>query len=96
MELSAGGGVATLGRPALAAEILALNFPVVIAVVKPDLVSGSDGPAGEEGDAREAAVLVHGENLHSQDVGLTEVVQETPNISKQSRVNTVSIAHLVS
>lgn len=94
--LSAGGGVATLGGPALAAEILALNFPVVISIVKPDLVAGSDGPAGEEGDAREAQVLVHREHLHGQNVGLAQMVQETPDVPEEPRVDTVSLPNLVS
>lgn len=95
-KLPAGGGVAALGGAALAAEVLALDFPVVIPVVKSYLVSGSDGPAGEEGDAWEAQVLVHGEHLHSQNVGLTQMVQEAPHVPEESGVDTVRLPHLVS
>lgn len=60
----------------------------------PYLVSGFDGPTREEGYPREAQVLMHGEHLHSQQVGLTQVVDEAANVSEKSGIDTVYIFHL--
>lgn len=95
-ELSAGGGVAALGGAALAAEVLALDFPVVISVIEPDLVPCFDGPGGEEGDAREAKVLVHSEHLHGQNVGLAQMVQEAPDVPEKPGINAMGLPNLVS
>ena len=60
----------------------------------PDLLSSFDGLAGEEGYPGEAEILVHGEHPHSQQVGLTQVVDEAANVAKESRIDTVNISHL--
>lgn len=60
----------------------------------PYLVSSFDGPAGEEGYPGEAQILVHGEHPHSQQVGLTQMVDEAANVAKESRIDTVYISHL--
>lgn len=85
----------TLWRSTLAAEILALYPPVVIAIVKPYLVTSFDGAAGEEGYAWKAEVLVHGEHLHGQKIGLAQMVKEAADVSKESGINTVYIPNLV-
>lgn len=60
----------------------------------PDLLSGSDGPAGEEGDAGEAQVLVGGEDPHSQQVGFAQVVDEAADVAVESGVDAVNVSNL--
>lgn len=60
----------------------------------PELVSGSDGPAGEQGYPRETQVLVCGEHPHGQQVGLTQVVDETANVAKEPGIDAVDVPHL--
>lgn len=37
---------------------------------------------------------MHGEHLHSQQVGLTQMVDEAADVAKESRINTVYVSHL--
>lgn len=60
----------------------------------PYLFSSFDGLAGEEGYPGEAEILVHGEHPHSQQVGLTQVVDEAADVTKESRIDTVYVSHL--
>lgn len=57
--------------------------------VSPELLSGENVSGAEEGDAREAQVLVQHEHTYRDDVGVTQVVYEAADVTIVTGVNTV-------
>ncbi len=57
--------------------------------VSPELLSRENVSGAEEGDAREAQVLVQHEHAYGDEVGVTQVVYEAADVPIVTGVNTV-------
>lgn len=57
--------------------------------LSPQFLSSENVSGAEEGDAREAQVLVQHEHTHRDDVGVAQVVYEAADVTIVSGINTV-------
>lgn len=87
--------VPTISRTALTVEVLPFNLPVLISIIKPQLISSPYGFAGEQRDTWEAQVLVFGEHSHRKQIGLTQVVHKPTDIAIELGIDAVDLANLI-
>lgn len=62
--------------------------------LSPELLSGENVSGAEEGDAREAQVLVQHEHTYWDDVGVTQMVYKAADVTVVTGVNTVHLTIL--
>ena len=60
----------------------------------PQLLAHEDVPRAEEGDSRKPQVLVQHEHAHGDDVGVTQVVDETADVAIVTGVDAVHLTVL--